>query len=41
MQNGDNITDYFDKETLVQSYSFITLEFKFNAAVGFAEMYFK
>jgi hypothetical protein len=30
---------FFDKETLVHSLPFITLEFKFNAAVGFAEMY--
>jgi hypothetical protein len=29
---------FFDKETLVHSLPFITLEFKFNAAVGFAEM---
>jgi hypothetical protein len=35
MQNG-YITDFFDKETLVHSLPFITLEFKFNAAVGFA-----
>jgi cytidylate kinase len=38
VQNG-YITDFFDKETLVHSLPFITLEFKFNAAVGFAEMY--
>jgi cytidylate kinase len=38
MQNGYIAPD-FDKETLVHSLPFITLEFKFNAAVGFAEMY--
>jgi cytidylate kinase len=30
--------EYFDKETLVQ-FRLHTPEFKFNAAVGFAEMY--
>jgi cytidylate kinase len=39
MQNGYIAPDFFDKETLVHSLPFITLEFKFNAAVGFAEMY--
>lgn len=39
MQNGYITSDFFDKETLIQSLPFITLEFKFNAAVGFAEMY--
>jgi hypothetical protein len=32
----DTSPDFFDKETLVHSLPFITLEFKFNAAVGFA-----
>jgi cytidylate kinase len=35
-QNGYIVPDFFDKETLVHSLPFITLEFKFNAAVGFA-----
>jgi cytidylate kinase len=39
MQNGYITADHFDKETLIQSLPFITLEFKFNAAAGFAEMY--
>lgn len=39
MQNGYIAPDFFDKETLVHSLPFITLEFKYNAAVGFAEMY--
>jgi cytidylate kinase len=39
MQNGYIATDYFDKATLIQSLPSITLEFKFNASVGFAEMY--
>jgi cytidylate kinase len=38
MQNGYIVTDFFDKETLVHSLPLL-LEFKFNAAVGFAEMY--
>jgi cytidylate kinase len=37
MQNGYIAPDFFDKETLVHSLPFITLEFKFNAAVGFAK----
>ena len=39
MQNGYITSDFFDKETLIQSLPFITLEFKFNATLGFAEMY--
>ena len=39
MQNGYISFEFFDKETLIQSLPFITLEFKFNAAAGFAEMY--
>jgi cytidylate kinase len=39
MQNGYITSVSFDKETLIQNLPFITLEFKFNAAVGFAEMY--
>ena len=39
MQNGYITTDYFDKETLVNSLPFIKLHFEFNPNVGFAEMY--
>lgn len=39
MQNGYITSEFFDKETLIQSLPFITLEFKFNEAIGFAEMY--
>ncbi|MEZ4877524.1 MAG: (d)CMP kinase [Flavobacterium sp.] len=39
MQNGYITSDYFDKETLVNSLPFIKLQFKFNPNVGFAEMY--
>lgn len=39
MKNGYITSEFFDKETLIHSLPFITLEFKFNAAVGFAEMY--
>tara|TARA_R110000868_G_scaffold77768_1_gene222523 strand:- start:67 stop:762 length:696 start_codon:yes stop_codon:yes gene_type:complete len=39
MQNGYITSDFFDRETLIQSLPFITLEFKFNATLGFAEMY--
>lgn len=39
MQNGYIDTDHFDQETLLQSLSFINLQFQFNPALGFAEMY--
>ena len=39
MQNGYITADYFDKETLINSLTFIKLHFEFNAKVGFAEMY--
>ena len=39
MQNGYIDADFFDKETLIRSLSFIHLQFKFNANLGFAEMY--
>lgn len=39
MQNGYISAEYFDKETLIQSLPLIKLEFKFNASLGFAEMY--
>lgn len=39
MQNGYIQSDFFDKQTLVNSLSSITLQFKFNPDLGFAEMY--
>jgi cytidylate kinase len=39
MQNGYINSDFFDKETLVNSLPNIKLQFKFNAALGFAETY--
>lgn len=39
MQNGYIDTDFFDKESLIHGLPFITLHFKFNPEVGFAEMY--
>ena len=39
MQNGYINTDFFDKETLINSMTFIKLHFEFNAALGFAEMF--
>lgn len=39
MQNGYITKEFFDRETLVQSLPSITLEFKFNAETGLAEMY--
>ena len=39
MQNGYIKSDFFDKETLVNSLSAIKLNFKFNPDLGFAEMY--
>lgn len=39
MQNGYINADSFDKQTLINSLSAIKLQFKFNADLGFAEMY--
>lgn len=39
MQNGYINADFFDKETLINSLPSIKLQFKFNADLGFAEMY--
>ena len=39
MQNGYINADSFDKQALINSLSFIKLNFEFNANVGFAEMY--
>jgi cytidylate kinase len=39
MQQGYINTGYFDKESLVNSLPSIRLQFKFNAELGFAEMY--
>lgn len=39
MQKGLINADFFDKETLINSLSNITLQFKFNTELGFAEMY--
>ncbi|WP_291131545.1 (d)CMP kinase [Flavobacterium sp. UBA7682] len=39
MQNGCIGTDFFDKETLINSLPFIKLHFEFNSELGFAEMY--
>jgi cytidylate kinase len=39
MQNGYINADFFDKESLINSLPFIKLQFKFNADLGFAEMY--
>ena len=39
MQNGYISSDFFDKETLVNSLSAIKLHFEFNAELGFAEMF--
>ncbi|KOP36023.1 (d)CMP kinase [Flavobacterium sp. WLB] len=39
MQNKFIGTDFFDKETLIQALPNIQLEFRFNADLGFAEMY--
>lgn len=39
MQNGFITADFFDKEALIKSLAAITLEFKFNSDLGFAEMY--
>lgn len=39
MQNGYITTEFFDKETLINSLPSIRLHFEFNADLGFAEMY--
>ena len=39
MQNGYIASDFFDKQTLINSLPSIKLQFKFNADLGFAEMY--
>ena len=39
MQRGYISAAFFNKESLINSLSFIKLEFKFNAFLGFAEMY--
>ncbi|HWS59555.1 MAG TPA: (d)CMP kinase [Flavobacterium sp.] len=39
MQNGFIRKDFFDKQSLIKSLSEIKLTFKFNADLGFAEMY--
>lgn len=39
MQNGYIDYDFFDKQTLINSVPSIKLNFKFNAELGFAEMY--
>lgn len=39
MQNGYINADSFDKQTLINSLPAIKLQFKFNADLGFAEMY--
>ena len=39
MQNGYITTDFFDKQTLINSLPSIKLHFEFNPELGFAEMY--
>ena len=39
MQNGYINLEFFDKQSLINSLPFIKLQFKFNADLGFAEMY--
>ncbi len=39
MQNGYINADFFDKQTLINNLPNIKLQFKFNADLGFAEMY--
>ncbi len=39
MQNGYITADFFDKQTLINSLTFIKLHFEFNTKLGFAEMY--
>ncbi len=39
MQNGYISKDFFDKQSLINSLSFIKLHFVYNSELGFAEMY--
>jgi CMP/dCMP kinase len=39
MQNGYITSDYFDKETLINSLPYIKLHFEFNPKAGFGEMF--
>jgi len=39
MQNGCISSDFFDKQTLINSLPFINLQFNYNPDLGFAEMY--
>ncbi|RZJ27762.1 MAG: cytidylate kinase, partial [Flavobacterium sp.] len=39
MENGYITDSFFDKQTLIQSLPFISLKFKYNHELGFAEMY--
>jgi CMP/dCMP kinase len=39
MENGYINSDFFDKQTLINSLPFIKLHFEFNSDLGFAEMY--
>ncbi|SHN78805.1 cytidylate kinase [Flavobacterium fryxellicola] len=39
MQKGYINADFFDKESLINSLPYLILQFKFNADLGFAEMY--
>jgi len=39
MQNGYIDAEFFDKETMIASLPYIRLEFRFNPALGFGEMY--
>jgi cytidylate kinase len=39
MQNNFIAIDFFDKQKLIKSMSYIKLQFQFNADLGFAEMY--
>jgi CMP/dCMP kinase len=38
MQNGYIDSDFFDKQSLINSLHYLNLQFKFNADLGFAEM---
>ena len=39
MQNGCISSDFFDKQTLINSLPFINLQFNYNPDLGYAEMY--
>lgn len=39
MQNGYITSEFFDKDSLINSLPYIKLQFKFNDALGFGEMY--